>query len=201
MVPEVKNNDSSEGSPGRLCNDMGVGEELWREVYAELRILAAQRIARIAPGQSLHPTLLINEAYLRLNGADEPRWNGRTHFLAVAARAMRFAAVDYVRSTMRLKRGGNRKKVPISQIAFGRPDRTFELLDLEQALSRLEEQNNRAAEVVTLRFFAGMTTAEIAHELALSTATVERDWRFARAWLYRELSTGSADSIAESSRG
>lgn len=171
-----------------------VGSDLWSEAYTELRVLAAQRIARLAPGRSLHPTLLINEVFLRLHGADEPRFSGRTHFLAVAARAMRFAVVDYVRRAMRQKRGGGRAPVPVSQIALGRPDRAFELLDLEQALTRLEACNLRAAEVVTLRFFAGLTTAEISQELVVSTATVERDWRFARAWLHRELSVRQDDA-------
>jgi RNA polymerase sigma factor (TIGR02999 family) len=167
-----------------------VDGELWNEAYAELRALAAQRIARLAPGRSLHPTLLVNEVFLRLHGADAPRFAGRTHFLAVVARAMRFAVVDYVRHTMRQKRGGGHSPVPVSQIGLGRPDRAFEILELEQALGRLEAHSLRAAEVVTLRFFAGLTTAEIAQELAVSTATVERDWRFARAWLHRELSAG-----------
>jgi RNA polymerase sigma factor (TIGR02999 family) len=189
----VKTFETLESRAVHLAVDgTGFGDRLWREVYAELRVLAARRIARLAPGQSLCPTLLVHEVFLRLHGDGASHYSGRTHFLAVAARAMRFAVVDYLRGSHRIKRGGERKRVPVSQVALGRPDRSFELLELEEALTRLEHHNLRAAEVVTLRFFAGMTTSEISGELGTSTATVERDWRYARAWLHRELSPPSA---------
>lgn len=174
----------------------GANDDLWQEAYHELRSLAARRIASLAPGQSLHPTLLVHEAFLRLAGNGP--FAGRTHLLAVAARAMRFAVVDHLRTRHRQKRGGERRRIPVSQVALGRPDRSVELVELDEVLTRLENQHRRAAEVVTLRFFAGLTTREIADELAISTATVERDWRYARAWLHRELS-GSVAGVGPGS--
>jgi RNA polymerase sigma factor (TIGR02999 family) len=161
-------------------------------VYRELRRLAAQRLAREAPGQTLQATALVHEAYLRLvGGAGSRQWNGRGHFFA--AEAMRRILVEKARRRKRLRHGGGRRRIDLDEaLRLQQPADAgrspADLLALDEALTRLAALNPVRAELVKLRFFAGLTTAEAAEALGVSVATAERYWTFARTWLYAELS-------------
>lgn len=155
-------------------------------VYDELRRLAAARLAAEAAGQTLQPTALVHEAYLRLVGqADEQRWENRGHFFAAAAEAMRRILVEAARRKKRLRHGGGRRRVELTSPPAEIPD--DDLLALDEVLSRLAERAPRKAELVKLRFFAGLTVPQAAAALGISVATAERHWAFARAWLHAEL--------------
>lgn len=157
-------------------------------VYNELRRLAAYRMAHEASGHTLQPTALVHEAYLRLVGATQPQqWDGRTHFFAAAAEAMRRILVESARRKKRLKHGGEFQRVGIEDIDVPLPMPDDELIALDEALDRLAAVDERAADVVKLCFFVGMTQEEAAKELGVSRATAERLWSFARAWLFREM--------------
>jgi RNA polymerase sigma factor (TIGR02999 family) len=157
-------------------------------VYAELHRLAAARLRRERPDPTLQPTALVHEAYLRLIDQRKADWRNRAQFFALAAAMMRRILVNHARDRAALKRGGGLEKVSLSTAAdwSGEPD--LDLLGLDDALSRLEALDPRKAKIVDLKFFAGLNTDEIAQVLQLSASTVERDWRFARAWLYDALS-------------
>ena len=164
--------------------DPSAAAELLPLVYDELRKLAAARLAEEKPGQTLQPTALVHEAYLRLvGGASCQNWDGRGHFFAAAAEAMRRILVDRARHKGTRKAGGDRRRVDLDRLesALGEPDP--ELLALEEALQELERQHPRKAEVVKLRFFAGLTTEQAAMALGVSTSTAENDWAYARSWL------------------
>jgi RNA polymerase sigma factor (TIGR02999 family) len=161
--------------------------ELLPLVYTELRRLAAWRLAQERPGQTLQATALVHEAYLRLVGQDDLRWQGRRHFFAAAAEAMRRILVESARRKRRLKHGGQVERVDIEAIDLPSPMPDDELLALDEALQLLEQVHPQAAELVKLCFFAGLTQAQAAQELGVSVSTVERTWAFARAWLYREI--------------
>ncbi|HYE02016.1 MAG TPA: ECF-type sigma factor [Phycisphaerales bacterium] len=158
-------------------------------VYRELRVLARSRIAKLPPGQTLQATALVHEAYMRIVGSADPGWSGRAHFFAAAARAMRNILVDLARSKGAGKRGGGRRRVVLdgsAGVGTGwETDPDYEALD--RALSELERLDARKSDVVMLRFFGGMTTAQTAAVLGVSSPTVERDWAFAKAWLRRRL--------------
>lgn len=155
-------------------------------VYSELRKIAAERMAREAPGQTLQPTALVHEAWLRLGGDRQPKWKSRAHFFGAAAEAMRRVLVDKARHKKRLKRGGQMERVELEEAQIACPLPADELLALDEALTQLAEFDPRASEVVKLRFFVGLTEDEIAQQLGVSLSTVERTWTFARAWLFRE---------------
>jgi RNA polymerase sigma factor (TIGR02999 family) len=140
------------------------------------------------PGQTLDATALVHEAYLRLVGAQ--RFDGRGHFFAAAAEAMRRILIDRARSKQRVRHGGKRRRVPLDEIRTSAETPDDELLDLDDALKRLAELDPVRAELVKLRFFAGLTTSEAAALLDISVATAERYWAFVRAWLHAELSSG-----------
>jgi RNA polymerase sigma factor (TIGR02999 family) len=162
--------------------------ELLPLVYDELRKLAAQRMARELPGQTLQPTALVHEAYLRLVGAHPDRpWDGRSHFFAAAAEAMRRILIDNARRRHRLKRGGNRARVDLDAAEPAVPDTADDLLALDEALQKLAKTDKVKAELVQLRIFAGLTLAQAAEILGLSTATADRYWAYARAWLRVEI--------------
>ena len=156
-------------------------------VHEELRAIASRLLRGEHPGQTIRTTALVNEAYIRLVGGRDAAYADRTHFLGVAAQAMRSILVDYARARAAQKRGGGWKRVPLDgvldQIELDRVD----VLGLEEALVRLEGRSERQARVVELRFFAGLSIAEAAEALGVSHGTVETDWRLARAWLHREL--------------
>lgn len=163
-------------------------KELLELVYGDLRRLAGARMARLAPGQTLQATALVHEAYLRLVGDRDPGWQGRAHFLGAAARAMRDIVFDHLQAKRSLKRGGGMKRVdadPDAVAARGGP--ADNELIVAEALEILEREHPRKAEIVTLHFFGGLDTAEIAEVLGTSTRTVERDWRFARSWMNSRL--------------
>lgn len=162
-------------------------EELLPIVYDELRRLAAWRLANEKPGQTLQATALVHEAYLRLVGKDDPQWNGRRHFFGAAAEAMRRILVENARRKKRLKHGGHLERVNADDVDLPAPMPDDELLAMDEALDRLAEVDPRAAELVKLCFFVGLTQEQAAKHLDVSIATVERTWSFARAWLFREI--------------
>ena len=161
-------------------------------VYAELRALAAARLRRAPPGQTLQATALVHEAYLALVGKVDPGWHGRGHFFGAAAQAMREIVIDQARRKAAVKRGGglSRAAIEVDEIGDlvvgdGLPGE--DLLALDAALTRLQAEHPERARVVLLRHFGGLSEAEIAELLGVSTRTVERAWRFARAWLFAAL--------------
>jgi RNA polymerase sigma factor (TIGR02999 family) len=168
--------------------DQQAGSQLLPLVYSELRRLAAQRLAHETPGQTLQPTALVHEAYIRLIGSgDEPRWDGRGHFFAAAAEAMRRILVENARRKHRVKRGGTRQKLNLGQIEAVAAAPSEELLALDEALNLLAAEDGMKAELVKLRYFAGMSVEEAARCLGISRATADRYWSYARAWLYDRL--------------
>ena len=164
--------------------------ELLPLVYDELRKLAAARMAAEAPGQTLQPTALVHEAYVRLVGAGSDRlWNGRGHFFAAAAEAMRRILVEKARRKQRLRHGGDVQMHPLdeNEPAASPEADAVDLLTLNEALDRLEAASPRRAELVKLRYFAGLTLPEAAGMLGVSQSTAEADWTYAKAWLKREI--------------
>ena len=167
--------------------DRQAAEQLLPLVYAELRRLAAHRMANEAEGNTLQPTALVHEAWLKLTGNDDREWNGRTHFFAAAAEAMRRILVDSARRKRAVRHGGQLQRATLDEVDLPLPMPDGELLELNEALDRLAAFNARAAEVVKLCFFVGMTQEQAARELNVSLSTVERHWAFARTFLYREV--------------
>ncbi len=162
-------------------------EELLPLVYHELRRLAAQKMASERPGHTLQPTALVHEAWLRLVGGEASKFENRAHFFGAAAEAMRRILVESARRKQRLKHGGQLDRVDVDAVELPSPMPDDELLALDEALDRLSTMHSRAAEVVKLRFFVGLTQEEVARELDVSASTVERLWAFARAWLFKEM--------------
>jgi RNA polymerase sigma-70 factor, ECF subfamily len=156
-------------------------------MYDELRRLAATYMQRERTDHTLQPTALVHEAYLRLIEQRETTWKNRAHFFGVAAQLMRRILVDHARSRLRDKRGGELQKVSLDEGLVFSTDRSAELVELDGALSRLEKLDARQCRVVELRFFGGLTVDEAAEALQTSPRTVEREWNFAKAWLYLEL--------------
>jgi RNA polymerase sigma factor (TIGR02999 family) len=167
--------------------DLKAADKMIPLVYAELRQLAAQKMARESPGHTLQPTALVHEVWLRLGADAQPHWHNRAHFFAAAAEAMRRILVETARRKSRLKHGGELKRVDVDPVELALPMPEDELLALDEALDRLTILENRAAEVVKLCFFVGLTREEAAQELDISLSTAERLWRFARAWLFQEI--------------
>lgn len=166
------------------AGDPRAAAELLPLVYDELRRLAAGRLAAEPSGQTLTGTGLVHEAYLRLVGADDrPKWDGRGHFFAAAAEAMRRILIDRARHRQTLKAGGRRRRVELTEAEPADEIDPSTLLDLDEALSRLEQQDQRKAAVVKLRFFAGLTVDETAQALGIAPSTADDDWAYARAWL------------------
>jgi RNA polymerase sigma factor (TIGR02999 family) len=163
-------------------------------VYDELRSLAAARLAAEPSGNTLQPTALVHEAYLRLVGtAGGDRWDHRGHFFAAAAEAMRRILVDAARRKRRDKHGGDRTRVPLEDAQPTAPDPRDDLVALDAALTRLVDADPQAAKLVELRHFGGLPVADAAQTLGISMRTAERLWAFARAWLLRELAGTAAD--------
>jgi RNA polymerase sigma factor (TIGR02999 family) len=164
-------------------------------VYDELRRLAARKLAGEKPGQTLTATALVHEAYLRLVGpADEPRWESRGHFYAAAAEAMRRILVEKARRKQSLKRGGGLARRELAEADLAAPEPREDLLALEEALDRLAARDKVKADLVQLRYFAGLTGEQAARALGISRATADRHWAYARAWLHRQMTHGDADS-------
>jgi RNA polymerase sigma factor (TIGR02999 family) len=156
-------------------------------VYHDLRRLAAHLLRSERSGHTLQPTALVNEAYVKLSGQSKIQWQNRTHFFAVAARVMRQILVDYARGHQRAKRGGGAALLPLDEALVFAPERSADLLVLDQAVDRLAVVDPRKAKVVELRFFGGLNNDEIAEALQISSNTVMRDWNMAKAWLRREI--------------
>jgi RNA polymerase sigma factor (TIGR02999 family) len=171
--------------------DPNAASQLLPLVYEELRKLAAQKLAREMPGQTLQPTALVHEAYLRLVGeGEEQRWDSRGHFFAAAAEAMRRILVEIARQKASLKRGGDRDREEVVDGLLAAPEPRENLVALDAALTRLAETDRQAAQLVQLRYFAGLPIREIAEILGISPRTTDRLWAFARAWLHEEIEGG-----------
>jgi len=168
-------------------------EKLVPLVYDELRRLAKRYMARERGDHTLQTTALVNEAYLRLINAKDVRWQSRAHFFAVSANVMRRILVDLARERGNLKRGGGALKVSLDEAMVVAPERSADLLALDEALDRLAALSARQSRVVELRYFGGLNEEEVAEVLKVSLRTVQSDWRLARTWLYRELSCGRND--------
>jgi RNA polymerase sigma factor (TIGR02999 family) len=162
-------------------------ERLIPLVYRELRRIAATSLRREAAQHSLQPTALVHEAYLRLTEIREVDWQSRAHFFAVSATIMRRILVDHARASQAHKRGNGWDTVSLNDAILPSPERAPEILALDEALNRLAVFDARQAKVVELRFFAGMSEEETGSVLSISPRTVKRDWRIAKAWLYKEL--------------
>jgi RNA polymerase sigma factor (TIGR02999 family) len=194
--PPQQERAPSAGQVTQLLDAIDAGrasaDELLPLVYAELRRLAAGRLAHEAAGQTLEPTALVHEAYLRLVGdADRRRWDSRGHFFAAAAEAMRRILVENARRKQRLKHGGGHERVDLLEAdAPLQPDDHENLLALDEALEAFTVQSPEKARLVKLRYFAGLSENEAAEVLGISRATASRWWAFARAWLFDRLRTG-----------
>jgi RNA polymerase sigma factor (TIGR02999 family) len=163
-------------------------EQLLPLVYDELRALAAYQMARESPGQTLQPTALVHEAYVRLVDQEQlQRWNSRGHFFAAAAEAMRRILVEHARHKGTVKAGGDRRRQDLADIEGPAAESDVDLLALNEALEKLEREDKRKAQVVKLRFFAGLTIKETAQALGISESTADSDWAFARCWLRLEI--------------
>jgi len=167
--------------------DSNAAEELLPLVYEELRKLAAARMANEAPGQTLQPTALVHEAWLRLTGPASAKWNGRGHFFGAAAEAMRRILVDRARKKARERHGGQLERVDLTHVTIAADDNEDTVLAIHEAIEKLAGESPQKAEIVKLRYFAGMEHAEIAEVLGTSEMTVRRHWAYARSWLYAEL--------------
>jgi RNA polymerase sigma factor (TIGR02999 family) len=172
----------------QLLDAIGAGDghaadQLLPLVYRELRQLAAARLAQEQPGQTLQATALVHEAYLRLVGDGDPSWNGRAHFFGAAAEAMRRILVDEARRKGRHKRGGRQQRQDLGLAAPAVGGLSVDLLAIDEALTELARHEPAKAELVKLRYFAGLTLDEAAEALGVSSATADRYWKYARAWL------------------
>jgi len=167
--------------------DPTVADELLPLLYDQLRTLAAQKMANEAPGQTLQPTALVHEAWLRLVGSGQEHWNSRGHFFGAAAEAMRRILVERARNKARVRHGGQLERVDLDHVTVAARDNDDTILAVHEALEKLAGQSPQKAEVVKLRYFAGMEHAEIAEALGVSEPTVRRRWAYARSWLYAEL--------------
>lgn len=175
----------------RILNSFRLGapaaaEELLPLVYNELRRLAAHKLAHLAPGQTLQPTALVHEAYLRLVG-DNQKWDGRGHFFAAAAEAMRRILVENARRKAAVRHGGGQIRLDVDELEIGAQSKDDELLAVSEALEKLTERDKEKSELVKLRYFVGLTLEEAAEVLGISKTTAKRHWAYSRAWLLRQI--------------
>ena len=184
-------------SDSRADGGPGSSGEMLPEVYDELRKLARARLARERqPHQTLQPTALVHEAYLRVSGDEDRRWERRGHFFAAAALAMRRILVERARYYQRVRHGGEEERVDLDSGIMRADPALTDLVAVDEALTRLEQTDPRKAQIVSLRYFAGLSVEETAAALDLSPATVKNEWKFARAWLHRALGPiGGPESV------
>lgn len=168
------------------AGDPRVADQLLPLVYEELRKLAAARMAQEKPGHTLQPTALVHEAWIRLvDPADQKTWNGRGHFFGAAAEAMRRILVESARRKARLRHGGDMQRADVDQIDIAAPTSDDRLVQVSEALDKLEQEAPEAARIVKLRYFAGLTQEQVAETLGISLRTAERQWTWAKAWLFQ----------------
>jgi len=167
--------------------DPTAADRLLPLVYEELRKLAAAKMAQEAPGQTLQPTALVHDAWLRLVGNENQKWNGRAHFFGAAAEAMRRILIENARRKRAARHGGGKSKLDMSNIEVAAPAKDQELLAVSDALEKFAARDKQKAELVKLRFFVGLTTEEAAEVLGISVPTADRWWNFSRAWLFEEI--------------
>ena len=189
-----------------LLNKLGDGDQnaaaqLVPLVYEELRRMASQCLRHERPGHTLQATALVHEAYLKLAGQRDAKWQNRAHFFAVASQLMRRILVDYARAQQRSKRGGKQQRVSLDDSLLVSADRTDELLAINEMLARLEAMDPRQGRIVELRYFGGLTIDETAEVLHVSSKTVLREWNLAKAWLYGALKEHHADDARELEAG
>jgi RNA polymerase sigma factor (TIGR02999 family) len=188
-------------SPGREIHDVtrifeaieqgdtGAVDQLLPAVYQELRQLAAQKLSREAPGQTLQATALVHEAYLKLVRIKGHEWQGRTHFFAASAEAMRRILIDNARRKRRFKRGGDHEKISLDEAQAAIEAPSDDVIAVNEALGRLAETDEQKAELVKLRYFAGLTLDQAAAVLGISRTTARRHWTYAKAWLYKSITS------------
>jgi RNA polymerase sigma factor (TIGR02999 family) len=172
---------------GAEQGDPKAAEQLLPLVYDELRRLAAHKMANEAPGQTLQPTALVHEAWLRLMGSGNQQWNGRGHFFGAAAEAMRRILIENARRKHAVRHGGGQAKIDIAEIEIAVTAKDDELLAVNDLLEKFAAHDKRKAELVKLRYFVGMTTAEAAEVLGISVPTADRWWNYSRAWLFEQI--------------
>lgn len=185
---KVSSENVTELLQGWRDGDKEALDKLMPLVYEELRRQAARYLRQERPGHTLQTTALIHEAYLRLIDQRKTKWENRAHFYGIAAQMMRRILVDHARTRGRLKRGGSSIRVSMSQAVALAEGPNLDIVAIEEALKRLEELDPHQSRIVELRFFSGLTVEETAEILGISAATVKREWRVAKAWLYREIS-------------
>lgn len=183
------------GEITRLLQEMRAGdaeaaEELLSHVYRQLRTLAAAMMSHEAPGQTLQPTALVHEAWLRLGGGEDGTWDNRAHFFGAAAEAMRRILIENARRKKALRHGAGQARLDLQEIDIAAPAPDDQMLAIDEALNKLAAQDKEKAELVKLRYFTGMTIEEAAGVLGISEATAKRWWIYARAWLYAEVRPG-----------
>jgi len=185
--------DPSAAMVTHLLNEAGAGNaqasaDLLPLVYEKLRALAGRKMREERPDHTLQPTALVHEAYVRLvDATKEQQWEGRWHFFAAAAEAMRRILVDKARSRRRHKRGGDLRRIDLDKIEPSIEEPSDQLIELDEALCRFTEKHPEKAQLIKLRYFGGLTNVEAAQALGISTSTADRHWAFARAWLYRQM--------------
>lgn len=167
--------------------DPNAADQLLPLVYEELRRLAGQKMANEPHGQTLQPTALVHEAWLRLIGTDNTQWNGRAHFFGAAAEAMRRILIENARRKRAVRHGGGQAQLDINEIEVAAPAKDEEMVAVSDALEKLAARDKQKAELVKLRYFVGLTTEEAADVLGISVPTADRWWNFSRAWLFDEI--------------
>lgn len=170
--------------------DTRAADELLPLIYEELRFLAAQKMSHERPGQTLQATALVHEAYIRLVGAGNQDWKGRTHFFAAAAEAMRRILIENARRKGRLKRGGGRHKTELLTADLALEGPSDDVIALDEALAKLSKEDRKVADLVKMRYFAGLTLEQSAEILGIPRRTADRYWAYARAWLHKEIAKG-----------
>ena len=173
------------------AGDNRAADKLLPLIYEELRLLAARKLSKEPPGQTLQATALVHEAYIRLVGAEAQNWKSRGHFFAAAAEAMRRILVENARRKKSAKFGGGHLRIDLDSVAASGEEKSDELIALDEALTKLAAQDSTKADLVKLRFFAGLSIEQAAEALGISRATAIRHWSFARAWLFDHIKKGS----------